>query len=55
VREVAAKLKVSTATVYGLWQRGVLAHIRVVNAVRVRPSGLAALLSLTPVDTGRPR
>jgi excisionase family DNA binding protein len=35
VREVAARLKVSTATVYKLCRRGVLRHVRVLNAVRI--------------------
>ena len=36
VREVAARLGVSTATVYKLCARGELAHVRVCNSVRVR-------------------
>ena len=36
VREVAAALKVSTATVYRLVERGELAHLRVSNAIRIR-------------------
>jgi excisionase family DNA binding protein len=37
VKEVAARLGVCTATVYALVERGELAHIRVVNAIRVAP------------------
>jgi excisionase family DNA binding protein len=35
VREVALLLKLSTATVYSLCERGELAHVRVSNAIRV--------------------
>lgn len=35
VREVAALLKVSTATVYAMVERGELEHFRVVNSIRV--------------------
>ena len=45
VREVAAQLGVSTATVYALVQRGELAHVRVSNAIRITPAALAAYLS----------
>jgi len=44
VREVAVYLRVSTATVYELCARGELRHVRVLNAIRVAPSDLAALL-----------
>jgi excisionase family DNA binding protein len=37
VREVAAYLRVSTATVYELYARGKLRHVRVLNAIRVAP------------------
>jgi excisionase family DNA binding protein len=40
VREVAARLKVSTATVYKLCRRGVLRHVRVLNALRIAPADL---------------
>jgi excisionase family DNA binding protein len=36
VKELAAELKVSTATVYKLVESGALAHVRILNAVRVR-------------------
>jgi excisionase family DNA binding protein len=42
VDQVAAKLSVSTATVYGLCKRGQLAHIRVSNAIRVAPQDVAS-------------
>ena len=44
VREVAAYLRVSTATVYELCARGRLRHIRVLNAIRVAPCDVRALL-----------
>jgi excisionase family DNA binding protein len=36
VREVADRLRVSRATVYGLCDRGELPHLRVSNAIRLR-------------------
>ncbi|MHB8420598.1 MAG: helix-turn-helix domain-containing protein [Myxococcales bacterium] len=45
VREVAARLHVSTATVYALADRGKLAHVRVSNAIRVAPEDLAAYVA----------
>ncbi len=39
VREVARVLRVSTATVYKLCARGELAHLRVLNVIRI-PAGL---------------
>jgi excisionase family DNA binding protein len=44
VREVAERLRVSTATVYALCRHGVLQHVRVANAVRVPDVALAAFL-----------
>jgi len=44
VREVAERLGVCTATVYGLCERGELSHVRVSNAIRIRPSDLNAFL-----------
>jgi excisionase family DNA binding protein len=40
VRQVAGKLGVCTATVYALCARGVLRHVRVLNAIRVAPGDL---------------
>lgn len=40
VREVAAQLGVSTASVYRLCDRGELAHVRISNAYRVHPDDL---------------
>jgi excisionase family DNA binding protein len=38
VREAARVLRVSTATVYKLCTRGELAHVRVLNSIRI-PAG----------------
>jgi excisionase family DNA binding protein len=43
VREVAGLLKVSTATVYAMVERGELEHFRVSNSIRVRRAAVAAL------------
>jgi excisionase family DNA binding protein len=45
VREVAARLSVSTATVYKLCTRGELAYVRIFGAIRVAPDDLAALVA----------
>ena len=42
VRDVAARLHVSTATVYTLANRGELPHIRIANTIRVAPADLEA-------------
>lgn len=44
VREVAARLRVPTSTVYDLCEAGGLAHVRVSNAIRVAEADLTALL-----------
>jgi excisionase family DNA binding protein len=44
VRAVAAHLGVCTASVYRLAARGELAHVRVLNAVRVAPRDLEAFI-----------
>jgi len=44
VREVAAYLRVSTATVYELCARGKLRHVRVLNAIRVASCDVYAFL-----------
>ncbi|MCA3011851.1 MAG: helix-turn-helix domain-containing protein [Myxococcaceae bacterium] len=44
VREVAELLKVSTATVYAMVERGELEHFRVMNSIRVRREAVQALL-----------
>ena len=45
VREVAAYLSVSSATVYRVVNNGELKHIRVGNAVRVAPASLEAFIA----------
>jgi excisionase family DNA binding protein len=45
VREVAARLGVSTAIVYRLYELGELAHVRISSAYRVRPSDLERFIS----------
>jgi excisionase family DNA binding protein len=44
VRDVAARLGVCTATVYRLAGDGQLAHVRVLNAIRVAPRDLEAFI-----------
>src|SRR5207237_10682868 len=44
VKQVAARLGVSAATVYGLCERRELPHVRVANAIRVWPDALDAFL-----------
>jgi excisionase family DNA binding protein len=41
VADVAGRLGVSTATVYGLCRRGALKHVRVANAIRVSEKAFA--------------
>ena len=45
VRQVAERLGVSTATVYGLVTRGEVPHVRVANAIRVALSDLATFVN----------
>lgn len=47
VAQAAAQLAVSTATVYSLCERGVLAHVRILNAVRIPEQALARFLCST--------
>ena len=44
VRDVARRLRVSTATVYRLCERGELHHVRLSNAIRIAPRDLELLL-----------
>jgi len=43
VHQVAAFLRVSTRTVYTMCAQGRLAHVRVMNAIRIAPAALVAL------------
>ena len=45
VREVAERLRVCPATVYALCAGGELNHLRVSNAIRVRPEDLDTYLT----------
>jgi DNA binding domain, excisionase family len=45
VREVAERLRVRPVTVYRLCERGELAHVRVSNAIRVRPEDVQAFIA----------
>lgn len=47
-REVAARLRVSTATVYAMCRRGELEHYRVSHAIRVPESALRRSLAVGP-------
>ena len=55
VRDVAARLGVSMATVYAICERGELAHVRVSNAIRIEPSQLAAYVARQARPRGEPR
>ncbi len=44
MRDVAAQLGVCAATVYRLVAEGQLAHVRVLNAIRVAPRDLEAFI-----------
>jgi len=45
VREVAARLGVSTATVYKLCEQGELPYVRVSNAIRITPADLVDFIA----------
>ncbi len=48
VREVAALLKVTTATVYKLCARGELRHSRVLNVIRITAETVSMLVAGLP-------
>jgi len=50
VREVAARLRISTATVYSLCRRGELEHHRVSHAIRVFEREVARYLTRPAID-----
>ncbi len=45
VRDVAARLNVSTAMVYKLCDRGELPHVRISNPIRIAPADLADFIA----------
>ena len=45
VRQVAARLRMHPATVYGLCERGELTYLRVSNAIRVSHDDLEAFVA----------
>jgi excisionase family DNA binding protein len=53
VREVAARLRISTATVYAMCRRGELGHYRVSNGIRVPETALRRYLALGAGDDNR--
>jgi len=54
-REVAKVLRVSTATVYSLCDRGELKHQRVSNAIRILDSALTRYLDAAAARGAGPR
>jgi len=50
VREAAEQLGLCTATVYDLCADGALAHIRILNAIRIAPADLADFVALRRVS-----
>ncbi len=45
VKQVAEHLGVTTATVYGLCAHGRLAHVRILNVIRIAPSDLSEFIT----------
>jgi excisionase family DNA binding protein len=45
VRDAAAQLGVCTATIYTLCERGELGHVRILNAIRIAATDLAAFVA----------
>ena len=55
VREVAAILRVCRDTVYRLCAKDDLAHVRILNAIRIAPADLELFLVGTGVSGRRPQ
>ncbi len=55
VAEVGEHLGVSSATVYGLCERGELPYVWVVNTIRIRPRDLEDFVAARLMVPGRPR
>ena len=52
VRDAAARLGVSTATVYTLCDKGEIRHVRVLNAIRIAEGDLAAFVEANSAPAG---
>jgi len=55
VREVAEQLGVSSATVYGLCERGELPYVWLVTSIRIRPDDLAEFVASRATRARTPR
>ena len=53
VKQVAEQLGIATATVYGLCADGRLAHVRILNVIRIAPSDLGAFIASRHQSPGR--
>ena len=55
MKEVAKLLQVCNATVYKLCEKGELAHVRILNSIRIAPADLSDLIhrrkSTAPIPT----
>jgi len=51
VKQVAEHLGVTTATVYGLCAHGQLAHVRILNVIRIAPSDLSEFIASCRLHT----
>jgi hypothetical protein len=55
VREAANRLRVGTWAIYHLCEVGELAHIRIIDSIRIRPADLAAYAATRRVATRKKR
>jgi excisionase family DNA binding protein len=55
VREVADRLGVSSATVYGLCERGELPYVWVVTSIRIRPDDVEEFIAASRTVAEKPR